>query len=333
MVSEEFTRPPKENLSNDVPEFLPLPQEYSYGEGAGETRKQKRKLTRFAAGVIAAAVAVSMYGKQPSAPIIVPTEPTAVTLPAAEPPTVPTQPPTILTEPTTLQETEPLTTEPAFIPEILSTYENPGNICVITVYSDIYDLETFGNQILFEETFSESEFTELDLPDFPIYEGRSVLGYAIEYSPISADFQSIGYNPGSKSFAVSVGNKLTLDELQLVPVWEEDQIRHVNLHPVWVANEGFTEWEYAPVITLDSGDKVISFPIDLPLVSGGTFYVCAMTPTREGYTFAGWYNEADERVYSIFTEDLFTTVQDGTEDIDWTKPTNITLTAKWVKNP
>ena len=200
------------------------------------------------------------------------------------------------------------------------------------MYADYFDVAAMGNPILMEQTVQESTFTELALPERPNYEGYSVLGYVIEYSSFSANFTNTGFNPGSKSFAVDVGFSLTLDELQLVPVWEEDQIRHVYVHPIWVVNEGVTNWEYAPVVTLDSGDETVSYPLDLPLGSGASFYVCAMAPERECYTFAGWYDEQSRRVYALLAGSLFTQTRES-GDIDWTKPTNVTLTAKWIRNP
>lgn len=308
-LPEEITRPPVEKFSTDAAEFLPPSDEFFQRAAPADTPKKKRKPIQFAAGVIAAAVVVNTFVSLPPAQAEIPVEPTTPivepTVPIAEPTAPPTIPPTAATEPT----------EPAFEMEVLETYPNPSDTCVITVYADYFDVASMGIPILMEETVQESTFTELALPERPNYEGCSVLGYVITFD----------------NAAVNVGFSLTLDEIQLVPVREEDQIRHVSVHPVWVANEGVTNWEYAPVVTLDSGDKTVSFPIDLPLVSGGSFYVCAIVPEREGYTFAGWYDEQDNLVYSLFAEDLFTQTQEN-GDIDWTKPTNVTLTAKWVKN-
>lgn len=330
MLPDEITRPPVERFSADAPEFIIPRDEFFHGEAPPEAPKRKRKLMQLAAGAIAAAVVIGTYANRPAEPAKVPEEPVAVTIPAPSP----TAPSELPTEPVT-EATVPPTTEEAehsFVPEILESYENPSDTCIITVYGDLFDFEIFGNPILMEVTVQESTFTELELPEVPVYEGYSVIGYVMDYGPYSADFQSTGYNPGSRPFAADVGHSLTIDELRLVPVSQEDHIRHVFIHPVWVANEGTNSWEYAPVVTLDSGDNVIDFPIDLPLVSGGTFYVCAMEPEREGYIFAGWYNEAGERVYSVLAEDLFTTRLEGSDAIDWKKPTNITLTARWLPN-
>lgn len=333
---DDFSRPPVEQLSTEIPEFTPPPPEYSYGEAAPETPGRKRRLMPFAAGVIAAAALISLFVRAPQILPPVPPEPTTVTAPTAEP-TVPvtetappTEPVTETAEPTAAPaETAPPETEPPFEPEVLASWDNPGGTCIITVYGDVFDLDVFGNPILLEQTVDEDSFTELALPECPVYGGRTVLGYAIEYSPTSANFTAAGYNPGTAPFALAVGDSLSLDELRLVPVWEDDGIRHVYLHPVWVTEDGFTEWEHAPVVTLDGQP----YSLDLPLASGGSLYVCALVPEQEGSTFAGWYDTEGNRVYAVLAEDLFTTTLPGSSEIDWTQPDTIALTSRWVKNP
>ena len=141
-------------------------------------------------------------------------------------------------------------------------------------------------------TFVGLPLAPIKAPTQPPYcEGYSVQGYVIDYSLAGSNLTNVGFNSGSQSFAVDVGFSLTSDEIQLVPVWEEDQIHHIYVHPIWIADEGTNNWENAPVVTLDGGDESVSLPIDLPLGSGGIFYVCATVPEREGYTFAGWYDE------------------------------------------
>ena len=303
MLPEEITRPSAEYASTDAAEFSPLPDEFRQRTVPADPPKKKRKPIQLSAGVMAAVVVVNAFVGLPLAQSKAPPEPPVENPPIVEP-VIETVPPA----------TPP--TEPPFEIEVLEPHENTGDTCVITVYADYFDVAEMGIPILLEQTVQESTFTELALPDAPVYEGYTVQGYVITFD----------------NAAVNVGFSLTLDEIQLVPVREEDQIRHVSVHPIWVADEGVTNWQYAPVVTLDSGDETVSFPLDLPLVSGGTFYVCAIVPEREGYTFAGWYDEQDNLVYSLFVEDLFTqTREDGS--IDWKKPTNVTLTAKWIKNP
>ena len=314
MLPEEITHPSPEQARTDAAEFPPLPDEFSQRATPADVPKKKRKPTQLAAGAIAAVVVVNAFVGLPLALNEAPEAPAPIV------------------EVTTPPPTEAPPTEPPFEMEVLESYDNSGGICIITVYADFFDPAIMGNPILMELTVDESTFTELALPELPERAGYSVLGYAIEYSSSSANFSGAGFNPGSKAFAADVGTSLTLEELRLVPVWQEDQIRHVYVHPIWVPNEGFVDWENAPVVTLDSGDKTVSIPIDLPLASGGSFYVCTMVPQKEGYTFAGWYDEQDRLVYSLLAADLFTQ-QKGNGDIDWTKPTNVTLTAKWVKNP
>ena len=307
MLPEEITRPSAEYNTTDAAEFTPLPDEFRQRTVPADPPKKKRKPIQLAGGVMAAVVVVNAFVGLPLAQSNAPPEP-----PVENPPIVESTDPSVI-------ETAPPTTppaEPPFEMEVLESYQNPSDICIITVYADYFDVAEMGIPTLMEQTVQESTFTELVLPEAPVYEGYSVQGYVITFDNV----------------AVNVGFSLTLDELQLVPVREEDQIRHVSVHPIWLVNEGVNNWEYAPVVTLDSGDTTVSLPLDLPLASGGTFYVCAIVPEREGYTFAGWYDEQDNLVYSLFAEDLFTqTGEDGS--IDWKKPTNVTLTAKWVKNP
>lgn len=315
MLPEEITHPSAEYTGTDAAEFQPLSDEFCQKTAPAAPPRKRRKPIQLAAGAMAAVVAVNAF----------------VGLPLALN-EAPKEEPVPIVEVTAPPPTEALPTEPPFEMEVLESYDNSSGVCIITVYADYFDAAIMGNPILMELTVEESTFTELTLPEVPDYEGYSIQGYVIEYSSSSANFTGAGFNHGSKSFAVDVGLSLTLDEIQLVPVWEEDQIRHVYVHPIWVANEGFTSWKYAPVVTLDSGDQTLSFPIDFPLASGGTFYVCAMVPHREGYTFAGWYDEQDRLVYSLLAGGLFTQLKEN-GDIDWTKPTNVTLTAKWIKNP
>jgi len=307
MLPEEITRPSAEYNTTDAAEFTPLPDEFRQRTVPADPPKKKRKPIQLAGGVMAAVVVVNAFVGLPLAQSNAPPEP-----PVENPPIMESTDPSVI-------ETAPPTTppaEPPFEMEVLESYQNPSDTCIITVYADYFDVAEMGIPTLMEQTVQESTFTELALPEAPVYEGYSVQGYVITFDNV----------------AVNVGFSLTLDELQLVPVREEDQIRHVSVHPIWLVNEGVNNWEYAPVVTLDSGDTTVSLPLDLPLVSSGTFYVCAIVPEREGYTFAGWYDEQDNLVYSLFAEDLFTqTGEDGS--IDWKKPTNVTLTAKWVKNP
>lgn len=314
MPPEEITRPSAEYASADAAEFPPLSDEFFQSADPAAPPKKKRKPLQLAAGVMAAVVVVNAFVGLPLAQSKAPAE--SPIEEAAGSPIVETVPPAT----------------PPFAMDVLEPHENSGDTCIITVYADYFDVTEMGNPILMEQTVQESTFTELALPERPNYDGYSALGYVIEYSSTSANFTNTGFNPGSKSFAVDVGFSLTLDELQWVPVWEEDQIRHVYVHPIWVVNEGVTNWEYAPVVALDSGDETISYPLDLPLGSGASFYVCAMAPEREGCTFAGWYDEQGRRVYALLAGSLFTQTREN-GDIDWTKPTNVTLTAKWSKNP
>lgn len=318
MLPEEITHPSAEYTSTDGAEFSPLPDEFFQRAVPADTPKKKRKPIQLAAGVIAAVVVVNAFMGLPPARSNTPTESPVESTPIVEA----TEPVTEVTEPIVETTTTP-PTEPPFEMEVLDSYQNPSDTCIITVYADYFDVAQMGIPVLMEQTVQESTFTELALPEAPDYEGYSVLGYVITY-------RSADTNGDAKSVAVDVGFSLTLDEVQLVPV--RDGVRRVSVHPIWVADAGVTNWEYAPVVTLDSGDEIVSIPIDLPLASGGSFYVCAIVPEREGYTFAGWYNEEGQRVYSLFAEDLFTqTGEDGY--IDWTKPTNVTLTAKWIRNP
>lgn len=315
MLPEEIIHPSPEQTRTDAAEFPPLPDEFSQRAAPADMPKKKRKPAQLAAGAIAAVVVVNAFVGLPLALYEAPREEPAPIVEVTAPP-----------------PTEAPPTEPPFEMEVLESYDNSGGICIITVYADYFDPAIMGNPILMELTVDERTFTELTLPELPERAGYSVQGYVIEYSATSANFSGAGFNPGSKSFAADVGTSLTLEELRLVPVWQEDQIRHVYVHPIWVPNEGFTDWAYAPVVTLDSGNDIVSFPIDLPLASGASFYVCSIVPHREGYTFAGWYDEQDRLVYSLLAGGLFTQLKEN-GDIDWKKPTNVTLTAKWVKNP
>ncbi|MDO4487685.1 MAG: hypothetical protein Q4B67_01145 [Eubacteriales bacterium] len=330
---DEYSRLPKEKFMPDAPEFATLPDEFNEGatKEASPERKRKKRF-RFAAGALIAAVLFTAFvpWEKPVKPEDTVEETTAAIENEAE--TVPETIGETEAEIQTESETE-APTEPEFEPETLAEYENPGGKFVVSVYGDYFDFEVFANPVVYEETFDEATFTELTLPEFGEYEGASVIGYAVEYSENSADYSGIGYNPDTAPFAFDVGMTLTLDEVQLVPVWEEDGMRHVIVHPVLVTNEGYDGWPTAPKVTLSDGEKSVEYRIDLPLASSGTLYVCSMVPERDGYTFAGYYNEDDEIVYFVHAGDQFKDYKPGTTEIDWFKPTDVTLTAKWVKKP
>ncbi|MDO9628602.1 MAG: InlB B-repeat-containing protein, partial [Acholeplasmataceae bacterium] len=83
----------------------------------------------------------------------------------------------------------------------------------------------------------------------------------------------------------------------------------------------FAKWEAIPSVTYtvsfeENGGSAVA---DLLLVGEGTTITAPTAPTKDGYTFEGWYKEAELTNLWIFASDLVTA--------------NITLYAKWEVEP
>lgn len=313
-LPEEFTRPPKE--AAPLPEeTAPLSDEYNRGAPGGSTEGKKRKLPMAAiAALLSAAMAITGGGAAVSRDLAEKADAVELQEPAPErviPDTPESQP-----QPEPEPEPEP---EASLLPELISTPLGDG-LLQITVYNDDPDPDNgWRNRVLYRGILPEADFTTLELPEPYPLEGYESGGYVLYYG----EFREYdGYNDGDTVFALPVGMTLTAEQLELVPVYEQDQTRYVELHAVWLPVTDRNELLY-----LDG----VPAPFVIPLASEGRLWLCALeSPRREGYVFDCWLNEAGEAVTFVDCGDMYLDRYDENGRWVGTELQPVSLTSHWL---
>ena len=145
-----------------------------------------------------------------------------------------------------------------------------------------------------------------------------------------------GFVPGIRPFTVVLGDALTREDVERVPV-SEDGVRYVNIHVMWRdEDELITDpSQYGLALTLDDGiGNQTIVEAKNPLFSEGyTYLEIFPVPEREGYTFTGWYDEDGNRVYYVTFFQFYNEIEtEWGPDYDWQNPRSVILTAGWQKN-
>ena len=242
-------------------------------------------------------------------------------------------------------ESNPIITQPA---ETLPTYPLEDGKISLTVYNDTMTFDVpspVGNDdyltILDTNAFPEAEFTEYALPDPIAPKGYDFVGWVIHVNnpfDLSTDANVFGdYNGdppvdvliNESNYAFPVGDVLTREDLEKVPP-DEDGVRWVNVHAVWIARNPEDIRLY-----LDDGiGNVTEYGMDSPMASEGYLYLCSYPVSeRDGLVFDGWYDENGERVDLLVSFFSFTPViydSNGSfQGYDWSSSQTVHLTARW----
>lgn len=211
----------------------------------------------------------------------------------------------------------------------------------VTVYNEttIFEVPTvvpndFYMTILLQQTLPAAEFESLTLPRAIAPEGAVFVGYAVHFgNPYD---NGASQNAGADAFAFLLPGSdsetaepvLTQQDVMRIPP-APDGVRYVNLHALWWVEEN-------PSLLLDDGvSEVIQLNPYAFLYSEGFAYLDALpVPEREGYWFAGWYDEDGNPVHLLAYTDHCDPIYDengNLEDYDWQSFHPITLVAHWVE--
>lgn len=195
--------------------------------------------------------------------------------------------------------------------------------------------------VLDQKTIAEADFVSYTLPSPMTPSGYTFAGWVIHVgNPFDngGSTESLkGYNGDPPvdllvtpaTYAFAVGNTLTSVDIEKVAP-SADGKRYVNVHAVWIETNPSQK-----LLRLDDGmGNVTEYGSMLPLASEGYLYLCRYPePTREGYTFDGWYDSSGKRVDMLVCFFSFTPVvydENGNfAGYDWTQSGVVTLTAHW----
>jgi len=340
----EFTPPGPEFDRDAALEFGTLPLEFPDRSTAEteDTGRRRRALRKWLLAAAAAALAVFLFVRfgptGPAAPDPADPEPTppaeeSVTPPAEEQP-----------EETELQE-EPPGELPEEIEEVYAVFPLADGTIHVTVYNDTFDLANMdwdnyqpGDdlRILLREDYAEATFTELTLPEPDTSEDAEVddytfAGWVLHYgNPMDLDYTP---DPENGPFARAVGDTLTREEVEWVPV-SDDGVRYVNIHAMWLPAEN--EDAFLPLVLDDGMGGRSTYEGSTPYASEGYVYLAAFpAPEREDYVFTGWYDPEGNRVeavaYTDFLDPIDAVDWEGNPytDYDWGNPHPVVLTAGW----
>lgn len=324
---------------NTGQEFEPLPDEYLQGGGNASTESRSSKSTRkkMLYMVVACSVigytAIASYASDMS------------DLPQTDNPPLTVEEPENREEPgNRTQEQQPEEQQPTgqeqsseyreeqsenAEPGALPYYPVEDATSFLTVYNDSYDPETYDNRILMQDFVFESLLLQGNDYSMPAYEpadGYLFMGWVVYYDKSAASGPLIGM----------LGDALTIDNICYIKPEEGiGSSRDIEIHGAW-RYDGISEYPYLLVLDANGGtienESSLTYDAKAPMGSGAYIYLCAYpTPVREGYTFTGWYTEANrgDRKTRLFGMDFY---EKSGDDYDWSHPKTITLYAGWAKN-
>lgn len=191
------------------------------------------------------------------------------------------------------------------------------------VYNDTCDVNNNWNNLILEEGFLFESLLlqgmEQALPEHEPADGYTFLGWVMHYA--------------DRNYGMA-GD--TLNTSNVCHVKPENGSRSIEVHAAWRHN-GIGEYPY--LLRLDAnggkieGETSVTYDAQGPMISGSTVYLCAYPiPEREGYVFAGWYNDPDcsgNPVKTMIGMDFY---EKNGDEYDFSKLKQITLYAGWVKN-
>lgn len=306
----------KKNIEyNTGQEFEALPDEYLQGGGSVTPEEKGRKTVWKKRMYLAATLAVMAY--------------TAVgtyvsdmsVLPQTDKQSLTAKEPDYREEQEKQTQNTELTTLPYYPIEDATSF--------LTVYNDSFDPETFDNRILMQNFVFESlllQGYDYSMPAYEPEDGYLFMGWVVYYDKSAASGPLMGM----------LGDALTKDNTCYVkPEDGTGSSRDIEIHAAWRYN-GISEYPYLLVLdanggTIENGESA-TYDAKGPMGSGAYVYLCAYPiPVREGYTFTGWYTEANDgdRKTRLFGMDFY---EKNGDDYDWSHPKTITLYAGWVKD-
>lgn len=217
----------------------------------------------------------------------------------------------------------------------LPVYPVEDNTSYMVVYNDSYDadndwtIKSLSQSFIFDSTIANG--TEYPMPEYEPQEGFKFLGWVVYYDKDYEKGPSLGL----------LGDELDFYDLSHIKP-KEDGSRSIEIHAAW-RYDGIRDWPY--LLTLDSNGGTIedkssmTYDAVTPLYSASYVYLCAYpVPVREGYTFAGWYDNPDcqgKQITVLYGASFFEVNEedgDGNGFIDWNAGKTITLYAGWVKS-
>lgn len=321
-----------------VQEFTPLPDEHLQGGGIVLPEKKGRKAVRKKMMYMAATLAVMAYTAVGAYASNTPVSPqTDSSLFRKEEPEEPerSENQTKEQKPEETQEEQPQEEQTQkeqpenAEPEALPCYPAEDVTSFLTVYNDSFDPEIFDNRILMQNFVFESLLLQGDEYSMPAYEpvdGYLFMGWVVYYDKAVSSGPLLGM----------LGDTLTIDNVCYVkPEDGSGSSRDIEIHAAW-RYDGISDYPYLLVLdanggTIENGESA-TYDAKGPMGSGAYVYLCAYpTPVREGYTFTGWYTEADggDKKTRLFGMDFY---EKNGDDYDWSHPKTITLYAGWVKD-
>lgn len=321
-----------------VQEYMPLPDEYLQGGGNALTEKKGGKTVWKKMMYMTAALAVTAYtavGAFASSDTPVPPQtdnPPFVTEKPdnpQEPDKPENQPEDQQPEKTENQPEDQQPTDQKQPVETLTYYPAEDVTSFLTVYNDSFDPEIFDYRILMQSFVFESLLLQGDEYSMPAYEpvdGYIFMGWVVYYDKAVSSGPLLGM----------LGDALTQDNICYIkPEAGSGSSRDIEVHAAW-RYDGISEYPYLLVLDANGGtienESSMTYDAKGPLESGSYAYLCAYpTPVREGYTFTGWYTEADggDRTTRLFGMDFY---EKNGDEYDWHHTKTITLYAGWVKD-
>ncbi|MDO4962002.1 MAG: hypothetical protein Q4E57_09200 [Eubacteriales bacterium] len=236
-------------------------------------------------------------------------------------------------ESTSAAETETETESLPAAPEY-ETWPLADGTLIITVYNNSFDIGAidwnnynYGDEfrILLKTEIPEGEFTGLELPS-PLENedtaGFSFAGWSVH---VNAEFDIDYVRSEQESFTFAIGNALTAEDAERVPV-DSDGIRRINIHAMWRAAE--TDDPRLPLV-LDG----VTYEAVTPYESEGYTYLAAFDPEEQpGKTFLGWYDEAGNKVDCLMYYEFFDyhyNEEGGYYDADFQNKIPVVLHSEW----
>ena len=227
----------------------------------------------------------------------------------------------------------------------------------ISVFDGTFDMESgsYGENRLSFTLFSEGSFTGMDLPEASEVDGFTNIGYILICDGIDPDPATYEVKRPTSTWMLK-GNMLSVEDLQHVSfaIRSGVQIHMVRFDPNRQAMEmvvgmhanggSFDASEYPlfPDITPDYCEVSACSA----LYSDGWAYLDAYpVPTREGYTFTGWYDSEEAAAADLFSEEatqgrlcvihpheFYQEDPDSLEGVDWSKPITRHVYAGWQED-
>lgn len=322
-----------------VQEYTTLPDEYLQGGGAVLPEEKngnvvwKKMMYMTAALAVMAYTAVGAFAS-PDTPDSTQTDnPPLLTEESYNPPKseIPELPENLPEEQPTEQEPSEETVEEPVkntVLEAVMYYPAEDVTSYLTVYNDSFDSASRDNKVLMNDFVFESLFLQgysYDMPPHEPVDGYVFMGWTVYYDKEVSSGPLLGM----------LGDSLNPYNICYIkPDFGSGSSRSIEIHAAW-RHDGIGDYPYLLVLDANGGtiEKKSSMTYDAkgPMGSATNVYLCAYpTPEREGYTFTGWYTEADggDGTTRLLGMDFY---EKNGNEYDWSHTKTITLYAGWEK--